>query len=119
MVSILIDLHLTIIYVPMPLFPAPLFCTEGILKPLGIFAGNAAPYDVLMFLIGYCGGALFAAFIYRYAASTEKCVWFSRRKTWYIIICAHVFVALPCIVTKWCAYSPLEAITPYIQVVNV
>lgn len=95
----LLDIHATLFYVPIPLFPLTGFCTGGLMKNLGYIWGSVIPYDIYMSLIAFCGAAMNCAFVYRYAAVANKIEWFDKWKNWVIIVMFHVFLGLPAIVT--------------------
>lgn len=69
------------------------------MKSLGYFWGSVIPYDIYMALIGACGAAMNSAFVFRYAAVTGRVEWFTKKKTWILVIVFHVLLPAPSLIT--------------------
>jgi hypothetical protein len=96
----LLDIHATLFYIPIPLFPVPGFCTGGLMKQWGYIWGIIIPFEIYMFLIGVCGASLICAFAYRYAAVTSKDGWFYKKKIWVVMELFHLLLSSPSILTQ-------------------
>jgi hypothetical protein len=118
--SMLLDIHATLFYVPIPLFPVPGFCTGGLIKDWR-FLGNHIPFEIYMFLIGICGASMICAFTYRYAAVTSNDHWFCKKKIWVMLGLFHMLLASPSILTYeftvWIAWTK-ELMMEYIESVS-
>lgn len=100
----LLDIHATLFYIPIPLFPLTGFCTGGLMKDWGYVWGSVIPYDLYMSLIAFCGAAMNCAFIYRYAAITNNVDWFDKKRTWIFVGLFHVLLAVPPILAHIVAF---------------
>jgi hypothetical protein len=64
---------LSIVYVPLSLFPAPGFCTLGIAGDLpGDKLQTALPFPLFVFSLGACGASFVSALYYRYRLLSNK-----------------------------------------------
>ena len=102
--SMLLDIYATLFYIPISLFPLPGFCAGGLMKDWGHIWGSLISFDIYMFLIGMCGAAMNCAFVFRYAAVTNKVTWFDKKTIWAVMGLFHVFLALPAIFTHELAF---------------
>jgi hypothetical protein len=61
------DVNLTVIYVPLSLFPAPIMCILGLADRIeNLFYANYLVIFLLIELLGACGAAIVSALYYRY-----------------------------------------------------
>lgn len=92
----LLDLHLTLLYLPLPLFPITGFCVGGLLKYLPYFFANIFPFELYILFLCACGASINLAFIYRYAVIADKLdEWFSLHKTLFAIVVFPFLYASP------------------------
>ena len=119
--SMLLDIHTTLFYIPIPLFPVPGFCTGGLMKDWGYIWGMIIPFEIYMFLIGICGASMICAFAYRYAAVTSKDDWFYKKKIWVVMGLFHMLLSSPSILTHgisvWMGWAE-ELMLEYIESVS-
>ena len=119
--SMLLDIHSTLSFIPVPLFPVPGFCTGGLMKDWGYIWGMIIPFEIYMFLIGICGASMICAFAYRYAALTSKDDRFYKKKIWVVMGLFHMLLSSPSILTHLMAYWMVgaeEKMMEYIEIVS-
>jgi hypothetical protein len=96
----LLDIHTTLFYIPVPLTPVAGFCTGGLMKDWGYIWGSIIPFGIYMLLIGICGASMICAFAYRYAAVTSKDHWFYKKKIWFMMGLLHMLLSSPSILAQ-------------------
>ncbi|KAH7715394.1 hypothetical protein AAVH_17228 [Aphelenchoides avenae] len=66
--SLLFDLHVSIFYQPLPLFPVPLLCTAGAARYLPPYYSTVSQISVTTITTGFLAASIFTAFFFRLLA---------------------------------------------------
>uniref|UniRef100_A0AC35F2F6 Uncharacterized protein n=1 Tax=Panagrolaimus sp. PS1159 TaxID=55785 RepID=A0AC35F2F6_9BILA len=97
--SYVLDFVLTLLWMPLPMMPAPSICITGILKNLGQYNGNGISFISFMFTFGGCNVSCFCAQLYRiYAATGKDTHIFSQRWFIAVMILCHCIASSPGII---------------------
>ncbi|KAH7698356.1 7TM GPCR protein, partial [Aphelenchoides avenae] len=68
MCYLLFDLHMTVVYEPLPIYKILGMCSVGLGRVLPAFSGTVLQVVITTLLIGFCIGAIFTAFLFRLLA---------------------------------------------------
>uniref|UniRef100_A0A914EG89 Uncharacterized protein n=1 Tax=Acrobeloides nanus TaxID=290746 RepID=A0A914EG89_9BILA len=98
--SYLMDVNLTLIYVPLSLFPAPVMCILGVADRIeNLFYANYVVIFLLIELLGACGAAIVCALYYRYRSVMGQPIDIFHKKSVILgIALFHLVNGLPCLI---------------------
>ncbi|KAI1706714.1 serpentine type 7TM GPCR chemoreceptor srh domain-containing protein [Ditylenchus destructor] len=107
--SYLLDIFLTIIFIPLPIFPVLGGCALGIISPLRSFAPYLA-WFIYTQLLSMCGISIMFALLFRLAAIYGRTELFEKKSVMLGLVAFQVFYPLPLVyAVRWVHPNENEA----------
>ncbi|KAI1697672.1 serpentine type 7TM GPCR chemoreceptor srh domain-containing protein [Ditylenchus destructor] len=110
----LLDAHLTVTFLPLPIFPVFGGCALGLMRPFGYMAPVIA-WIIFIQLLCFTGAAISLALLYRLAAVHGRTDLFERKSVIFLCIVFQCCFGVPALISGLIMYLPEEQSMAYMQ----